>query len=129
MASKQQIQQQVMELWAKTYAQFEQLAKTLKVEQVVDRLRSDHARLMAERDRLIQKLGEQTYRMIEKGALSAPKPLKDTAERVRKVAERLLVQQQASSTRAKKAKKKAGTKKKATRKKAAGKSAKSKSSS
>lgn len=131
MSRKDEVAQQIVELWSRTSSQIEDMAKSLKLGSVVDRLRSDHARLIAERDRLLRKLGEETYKLIEKKTIDAPKPLQELAKRLQTVAKKLLVRKAAGGGRNKSGKKtsakpkgkKPGARKAAKRKTARGRKA------
>jgi hypothetical protein len=126
-----EFRKQAIDLWKKTVAQLDEISKNLMKTSRLDRLKFDRAKLIEERDKLVKRLGEETYKLIEKGRLSVPKPLQDLYKRISKVAERIIpgrikpAKKKAKRTTSKKkttaktaAKKKATKKRKVTKKKA-----------
>jgi hypothetical protein len=117
------VAKQAMDLWKKTVAQLEEISKVLGVESVIDRIKADHARLLAERDKLFKRLGEETYKLIDKNKIKVPQPVKETYQKIRDLMERLLGTKKAKKKTAKKktarkSTKKASTRRKVTKKKA-----------
>jgi hypothetical protein len=96
----EEIRKQALDLWNKTVAQMEEISKALVKTSGLEKFKLDRAKLLEERDRLLHRLGEETYKLIEAGKMKAPKPVLQLADRVSKVMDKLILR-----TRPKKAKK------------------------
>ena len=72
-------------------------------------------RVLAERDKLFKRLGEETYKLIEARKIKVPKPIQDIYVRIRNLMDVLIMQKKPKKPAARKtpAKKKAAKKKKA----------------
>lgn len=105
---------QVNELWKQAVDQLEEVKDAI-VRQT-GRFDSEIDRLRGERDRLLQRLGEQTHKLATEGKLPMPAFVKVTVERLDDVLERLVAKQGNGSKR------KAPSKKPARRKPAGKKS-------
>jgi hypothetical protein len=125
------IRKQAIDLWKKTVSQLDEISKTLMKTSRLEKLKIDRAKLLADRDKLLKRLGQETYKLIEQGRLKVPKPLKELYNRISKLLDRIIPEKMkpvkkkpkkkaAPKPAAKKkpAKKKA-TKKKTTKKKTA----------
>ncbi|HUU03530.1 MAG TPA: hypothetical protein VM425_18995 [Myxococcota bacterium] len=116
MATKrEEISAQAIELWKKTLVQFDEISKSLKMGSVVDRIKADGMKLIHERDKLFARLGEETYKLIDKNKIKVPDSLKNLYDRIRVQADKLIGSRKAKKTPKKKAAKKV-TKKPAKRK-------------
>lgn len=123
-----EVRKQMLELWGKTIGQLEEISKGLMSTTGLEKLKFDQARLVEERDRLLKRLGEEVFRLLEAGALVVPAPVLPIYQRLKKVFEKLLDKQPAGRAKAveasqavrKTARKKPAAKKPA-RKKAVGK--------
>lgn len=118
----ERIRKQAIDLWKKTVSQLDEISKTLMKTSRLEKLKIDRARLLADRDKLLKRMGEETYKLIEQGRLKVPKPLLDLYNRVSKLLDRIIPEKMkpAKKPKRKAAKKKAApARKKATKKKAA----------
>ncbi len=127
MATKREdISAQALELWKKTLAQLDEISKSLKMSSVVGRLKADSLRLIQERDKLLKRLGEETYKLIDKNKIKVPDPLKRLYDRIRVQADKLIGSRKAKKTPKKKGARKVTkkpAKRKVVRKKTTGKKA------
>lgn len=113
-----ELMKQVNELWRQAIDQLEEVKGM--VSQQTGRWEADLHRLRLERDKLLKKLGEQTYKLANQGKVPLPAIVKATVDRLNEVIESLVAKQGNGKKRStKKATKKKATAKKATRKKSA----------
>jgi hypothetical protein len=84
------IRKQVVEMWAKTIKQMEGLSKTL-MSGGLDKFKVEHAKLMGERDRLIGRLGEEVYKLMDAGKIKVPPYVSQIYVRVRGVMDKLML--------------------------------------
>ena len=112
---KEEMRKQAIDLWKKTVAQLDQISKTLRASGI-ERFKVERDRLLAERDKLFKRLGEETFKAIEARKIKVPKAVQDIYVRIRNLMDALIMQKK---PRKKAAKKKKPAKKKATRKKKA----------
>ena len=110
---KDEMRKQAIDLWKKTVAQLEQISKTLRATGI-ERFKAERTRLLAERDKLFKRLGEETFKLIEARKIKVPKPIQDIYVRIRNLMDVLIMQKKPKK---KAAKKKPAKKKKATKKK------------
>jgi hypothetical protein len=101
-----EIRRQANELWKQAIDQLEEVKKLVLKQ--TGRLESDLNRLLAERDRLLRELGEQTYRLANQGSIHVPKFVRDTVDNLNKVIDRITKKRGP-------ARKRTGAKKKVTR--------------
>ena len=110
------MRKQALDLWKKTVAQLEQISKTLRASGI-EKFKAERDRLLAERDKLFKRLGEETFKLIEARKIKVPKPIQDIYVRIRNLMDVLIMQKKPKKkTARKKPVKKA--KKKTTKKKA-----------
>ena len=107
-----EFRRQVNELWKNAVDQLEEVKDVIV--RSTGRFEADLQRLRHERDRLLKRLGEQTYKLANQGKLPMPAFVKSTVERLNDVVQSLVARQNG---------KKRTTTKKTTRKKAAAKRA------
>lgn len=88
-----EIRHQVIDLWGKTVGQLEQISRNL-MESGVNIFKVEQAKLLAERDRLLNRLGEETYRLLDAGKVKLPKQVTDTYIKVRRVMDRIMIPKQ-----------------------------------
>jgi topoisomerase IA-like protein len=125
MASKREdISAQAIELWKKTLVQFDEISKSLKMGSVVDRIKADGMKLIQERDRLFARLGEETYKLIDKNKIKVPDSLKNLYDRIRGQADKLIGTRKTKKTSKKKTAKKPAKRKVVKKKTAKRKTAK-----
>lgn len=86
----EEIRNQVIDLWGKTVGQLEQISRNL-MESGVNIFKVEQAKLLAERDRLLNRLGEETYRLLDAGKVKLPKSVTETYIKVRKVMDRIMI--------------------------------------
>jgi len=106
---------QINDLWKQAVAQLDEVKDVLN-----DRIEADSLRLRKERDRLLQSLGEQTYKLAHQDKLPLPASVKKTVDRLTEVIDGLVAKKGGAKKKAakKKATKKKTAKKKTTKKKA-----------
>ena len=104
---------QVNELWSQAVDQLEEV-KAIISDRVEGRVEAEVARLRSERDKLLLKLGEETYNLVNTGNLPMPTFVKGYVDRLSEVIDRIVEVE-------KKSKRKAASKKKAPAKKVAAK--------
>ena len=109
------MRKQAIDLWKKTVSQLEQISKTLRASGI-ERFKAERDRLLAERDKLFRRLGEETFKQIEARKIKVPKPIQDIYVRIRNLMDVLIMQKKPKK---KAAKKKKPAKKKTTKKKKA----------
>jgi hypothetical protein len=89
----EELKKKAMNLWAKTVQQIEALSTVMKAAGL-DKLKFDRARLLEERDRLIARLGEETFRLIESGRIRVPGTVSSIYLRLRDLMDRLMLPQE-----------------------------------
>jgi hypothetical protein len=115
MASSDEFKKQVNELFKHAIDQLEEVKEVIV--RSTGRFEADLLRLRDERDKLLRRLGEQTYRLANEGKLPVPAFVKATVDRLNEIIDHLLAQQSRANGKA--GKKKAGkkrTSKKSTKK-------------
>ena len=112
----EEMRKQAIDLWKKTVSQLEQISKTLRASGI-ERFKAERDRLLAERDKLFRRLGEETFKQIEARKIKVPKPIQDIYVRIRNLMDVLIMQKKPKKKAAKK--KKPAKKKKTTKKKKA----------
>jgi gamma-glutamylcysteine synthetase len=121
-----EFRKQVNDLWKQAIDQLEEVKEVVLRAQ--DRFETDLHKLRLERDKLLRKLGEQTYKLANQGHFPVPDVVKQTVDRLNEVIDAMVKKQQGKkakkSAKKKAAKKKATKKKKAAKKKTAGRTAK-----
>jgi hypothetical protein len=106
----EEMRKQAIELWNKTVAQLEQISKTLRASGI-ERFKAERDRLLAERDKLFKRLGEETFKLIEARKIKVPKAIQDIYVKIRNLMDVLIMQK-----RPKKAAKKKTARKKPVKK-------------
>ena len=101
---------QVNEIWKQAIDQLEDVKDAVMRAQ--DRIETDIHKLRIERDNLLKKLGEQTYKLANQGKVPMPGVVKQTVDRLNEVIDTMVKKQR----RKKAKKKKKSTKKKAKKK-------------
>jgi hypothetical protein len=107
----EEMRKQAIDLWKKTVAQLDQISKTLRASGI-ERFKAERDRVLAERDKLFKRLGEETYKLIEERKIKVPKAVQDLYVKIRNLMDVLIMQKKPKKTAArkkpvKKAKKKA----------------------
>lgn len=110
------MQKQALDLWKKTVGQLDEISKSLKKAVPFDRLHFDRAKLMEERDKLFKRLGEETYKLIERGKVSVPKQAQDLYKRIQDLMDKIKFDKKPKKSAKKKTAKKS-TKKTTTKSK------------
>ncbi len=110
----EEMRKQAIDLWKKTVAQLEQISKTLRASGI-EKFKAERDRLLAERDKLFKRLGEETFKLIEARKIKVPKAVQDIYVRIRNLMDVLIMQKKPKK---KAAKKKPTKKKKTTQKRA-----------
>jgi hypothetical protein len=87
-----EIRKQVLDYWKKTVNQIEDLYKKVLESSGLNKIKLDKANLLMERDRLIKRLGEETYHLIEQRKIMVPKPVQSIYVKIRTVMDRLIIQ-------------------------------------
>jgi hypothetical protein len=105
---------QINEVWKQAIGQLEDV-KDAVLKSGNNRVEAEVERLRLERDKLLRKLGEQTYKLANQGKLPMPGLVKQTVDRLNDVIDKMVKKGRKKKTK-KKTKRK--TKKKATKKKA-----------
>ncbi len=103
----EEIRKQMMDLWGKTVAQLEDISKTIKGATSLEKLKHEQAKLMAERDKLAKRLGDEVAKLLDAGKVKLPTPVMKVYERLQKVADRLTKKEQAGKAKAAQAKQEA----------------------
>jgi len=107
---------QVNDLWKQAIDQLEDVKNVVMRAQ--DRIETDIHKLRLERDNLLKKLGEQTYKLANQGKVPMPGVVKQTVERLNEVIDNMVEKQKRKKKKSKKkTSKKKKTKKKVTKKK------------
>lgn len=78
----------VNDLWRQAKDQLDEVRDVVLKSR--DRIEADLHRLRGERDKLLIKLGEQTYRLINQGDFPVPAIIKQTAQRLNLVIDRIV---------------------------------------
>lgn len=78
-----EFRKQINEVWKQAIDQLETVKKV--VLQSTDRFEADLERLRIERDKLLKRLGEQTYRLVNEGKLPIPAWAKKTVDSLNEV--------------------------------------------
>ncbi len=105
---------QVNEIWKQAISQLEDIKDAVMRAQ--DRIEADIHKLRIERDNLLKKLGEQTYKLANQGKVPMPAVVKQTVDRLNEVIDSMVKKQRRRKKTKKKAQKKT-TRKKTTKKK------------
>lgn len=105
---------QVNEIWKHAIDQLEDVKNAVMRAQ--DRIEADLHKLRLERDNLLKKLGEQTYKLANQGKVPMPSVVKQTVDRLNEVIDSM-VKKQRRRKKIKKKKAKKKTKRKTARKK------------
>lgn len=105
---------QVNEIWKHAIDQLEDVKNAVMRAQ--DRIEADLHKLRIERDNLLKKLGEQTYKLANQGKVPMPSVVKQTVDRLNEVIDSM-VKKQRRRNKKKKKKVKKKTKRKTARKK------------
>ena len=82
-----ELRRQANDLWKQAMDRLEEVKKLVLKQR--GRLESDLNRLVRERDKLLKKLGEQTYRLANQGSIHVPKLVRDTVDNLNKVIDRI----------------------------------------
>ena len=106
------MRKQAIDLWKKTVAQLEQISKTLRASGI-EKFKAERDRLLAERDKLFKRLGEETFKLIEARKIKVPKPIQDIYVRIRNLMDVLIMQKKPKKKAARKKPVKKAKKKKA----------------
>lgn len=101
--------EQINEVWKHAINQLEDVKEV--VLRSSDRVEAELGRLRLERDKLLKTLGEQTYKLANRGKLPMPKIVKQNVDRLNEVIDNMV-----KKGRKKKAKTKKVTKKKVSKK-------------
>ncbi len=96
----EEMRKQAIDLWKKTVAQLEQISKTLRASGI-ERFKAERDRLLAERDKLFKRLGEETFKLIEARKIKVPKPIQDIYVRIRNLMDVLIMQKKPKKKAAK----------------------------
>ena len=121
----EEIRKQMLDLWGKTVSQLEDISKSLMGTGGLEKIKLEQAKLAAERDKLVKRLGEEVVKLIDAGKLKVPKPVMKLYDRLEQVAARMTKKGKGKKKTSKKPAKKSTrkpakkAKKKVTRKKAA----------
>ncbi len=118
MATKksEDFRKQINEVWKQAINQLEDVKEA--VLKSGDRVEAEVERLRLERDKLLKKLGEQTYKLANQGKLPMPGIVKQTVDRLNEVIDKMVKSGRKKKTkRGKKKKTKKKARKKVTKKK------------
>jgi hypothetical protein len=118
MDQMEKLQKQAVDLWKKTVKELNDISKSLMKASRLDRIQFDRAKLLAERDKLFKRLGEETYRLIDMGKIKVPKGVRDIYKRIQGVIDRIMQTKKSKKAAPKGTAKTAAKKKKTTKKKA-----------
>jgi hypothetical protein len=91
MTRSDDFKKQVNELFCQAFSQLEDVKEAIV--RSTNRFEADLVRLREERDKLLKRLGEQTYRLAREGKLPVPTFVKATVERLNEIIARMLAQQ------------------------------------
>ena len=94
-ARSEEFRKQVNELWKQAIDQLDDVKET--VLRSTERFEADIHRLRRERDKLLKRLGEQTYRLANEGKLPVPALVKRTVDRLNEVIDGLVAKSAASN--------------------------------
>ena len=113
----EEARKQALKLWKKTVVQMEKVSKQLIQTSGLERA----SKLLAERDKLFKRLGEETYRLIDQRRVKVPKTVQEIYLRIRDLMDRIIMQQKPRRKKATKKTtgRKTPAKRKTTRRKAA----------
>lgn len=106
---------QVNEIWKHAIDQLEDVKNAVMRAQ--DRIEADLHKLRLERDNLLKKLGEQTYKLANQGKVPMPSVVKQTVDRLNEVIDSMVKKQRRRNKKKKKKKVKKKTKRKTAREK------------
>jgi hypothetical protein len=128
---RDEFRRQINDVWKHAIGQLEDVKEAVlrstdrleDVKEVVargsDRVENELGRLRQERDKLLKKLGEQTYKLANQGSLPVPSLVKQTVDRLNEVIDKMVEKgaKESPKTRRKKTTKKdTGKKRTSTRK-------------
>ena len=91
MKQSEEFRKQVNELWKQAVDQLEEVKDSLT--RSAGRFETDRIRLRSERDRLLKRLGEQTYRLANQGKFPVPALVRRTVDRLNHVIEGLVAEE------------------------------------
>ncbi len=97
----EEMRRQAIELWNRTLGQLEQISKTLRASGI-EKFKAERDRLLAERDKLFKRLGEETFKLIEARKIKVPKAIQDIYVRIRNLMDVLIMQKKPKKTPARK---------------------------
>ena len=115
MVKRDDFRKQINEVWKQAMSQLEDVKKT--VLKSTDRVEAELERLRLERDKLLKKLGEQTYKLANQGKVPLPGLVKQTVERLNDVIDSMVKKKRKKRAKKKAKKKKTSKKKKKTTRK------------
>ncbi len=121
---KKDVKKQLMDLWKKTINQLEDISVSLLKSSGLDKIKFKSVKILAERDKLLKRLGEETFRLIDQGKMAVPKPINELYGKISKLMDRLWGKKTKKKTAKKRKTTKKTTRKKTAKKKTAKKSAK-----
>jgi len=122
MAARDDFRRQVNDVWKQALDQLEEVKDAL-----VDargRVEADILKLRNERDKLLKRLGEQMYDLVNEGSVPVPRVVRRTVDRLNEVIDGLV--KKSTSARKKGTKRKGKAKKRSSKKKTAKKKTKKK---
>jgi hypothetical protein len=96
-----EVRKQMMELWGKTISQLEDISKTLMSTAGLETIKFDQAKLTEERDKLFALLGQEVFKLLEAGKVKVPSKAEQVYAKLTKVIEKLLKQEEATTTKTK----------------------------
>ncbi len=88
MERSEEFRKQVNDLWKHAVKQLEEAKEVLLRQR--GRIEADLHRLRLERDKLLKKLGEQTYKFVNSGRVRVPEIIKHTVDRLNEVIGRMV---------------------------------------
>jgi hypothetical protein len=95
-----EFRKQINEVWKQAIDQLETVKKV--VLQSTDRFEADLERLRLERDKLLKRLGEQTYRLVNEGRLPIPSWVKETVDSLNVVVQNMVRKSRSHGSKRKK---------------------------
>ncbi|OGQ79391.1 MAG: hypothetical protein A2289_23820 [Deltaproteobacteria bacterium RIFOXYA12_FULL_58_15] len=104
---RDELRKQINEVWKQAISQLEDARDA--VLRSGNRVETEVERLRMERDKLLKKLGEQTYKLANQGKLPMPTFIKETVDRLNEVIDNLLKKKKKSTSKGRKVTKKATT--------------------
>ncbi|MBI3179180.1 MAG: hypothetical protein HYZ27_05935 [Deltaproteobacteria bacterium] len=88
MDRSEEFRKHVNDLWKQAVKQLEEAKEVLLRQR--GRIEADLQRLRLERDKLLKKLGEQTYKFVNNGRVRVPEIIKRTVDRLNEVINRMV---------------------------------------